>query len=122
MIRLASLATCLALAVASQVQAAAGVEARGAQVRWLDKIAGTTGDLDLSRGQVGQVGRLTILLDTCRYPAEGEPTEAYAHLTISDSFITTGPVFSGWMVAESPALSAMDHSRYDVWVLRCLTE
>lgn len=111
----------LALA-GGQAQAAAGVEARGAQLRWLDKIAGTTGDLDLSRGQVGQVGRLTILLDACRFPAEGEPIDAYAHLTITDSLVTTGPVFSGWMVAEAPALSAMDHSRYDVWVLRCLTE
>ncbi len=28
-------------------------------------------------------------------------------------------VFSGWMFASSPALSAMDHPRYDVWVLSC---
>jgi hypothetical protein len=31
-------------------------------------------------------------------------------------------VFSGWMIADSPALSALDHARYDVWILRCLTE
>ncbi|PZO87150.1 MAG: hypothetical protein DI626_04710, partial [Micavibrio aeruginosavorus] len=28
--------------------------------------------------------------------------------------------FSGWMFASSPALSAMDHPVYDVWVLDCL--
>jgi hypothetical protein len=32
------------------------------------------------------------------------------------------PVFSGWMIASSPALNAMDHPRYDVWLLRCQTE
>ncbi|MGB0439332.1 MAG: DUF2155 domain-containing protein [Paracoccaceae bacterium] len=31
------------------------------------------------------------------------------------------PVFEGWIIASSPALNAMDHARYDVWVLRCNT-
>ena len=29
------------------------------------------------------------------------------------------PVFSGWMFASSPALSALEHAVYDVWVLDC---
>ena len=33
----------------------------------------------------------------------------------------TEVAFSGWMVASSPALNALDHSRYDIWVLRCMT-
>ena len=90
-------------------------------IRWLDKVAGTSGDLDLTRGQSGQTGRLTIQLDECRYPAEGAATDAYAHLTVTDSLMAE-PAFVGWMLASAPALSAMDHSRYDVWVLRCLTE
>ncbi|HMO08228.1 MAG TPA: DUF2155 domain-containing protein [Paracoccaceae bacterium] len=101
-----------------------GTQAPGAVLRWLDKIAGTTGDLELSRGQVaqaGQGGRLTILLDDCRYPAEGTPTDAFAHLVIHDS-LRNATLFSGWMLAEAPALNALDHHRYDVWVLRCLTE
>ena len=28
-------------------------------------------------------------------------------------------LFDGWMVASSPALSALDDARYDVWVLGC---
>ena len=42
-------------------------------------------------------------------------------LTVTDGLMDK-PVFSGWMLSTSPALSAMDHSRYDVWVLRCLTD
>jgi hypothetical protein len=103
------------------VAAEQGIEAPGAVIRWLDKVSGVTGDLDLSRGQAGQAGRLTILLDECRFPAEGQPTEAFAHLVIRDAMLSD-PVFTGWMMAEAPALSALDHHRYDVWVLRCLTE
>ena len=99
----------------------AATSAPGAVVRWLDRVAGTSGDLDLTRGQAGQVGRLTIQLDECRYPAEGVATDAYAHLTVTDALMAE-PAFSGWMLSSAPALSAMDHSRYDVWVLRCLTE
>jgi len=29
--------------------------------------------------------------------------------------------FSGWMFADSPALSALDHPRYDLWVINCTT-
>lgn len=95
------------------------VEAPGGVVRWLDKVSGETGNLELSRGQAAQVGRLTIGLDACRYPGEDGATDAYAHLTIFDR-LKPDAVFSGWMVASSPALSALDNSRYDVWVLRCL--
>lgn len=116
-----AVAAMLCLFAGTPVSAEAGQQARGAALRWLDKVAGATGDLELSLGQTGQAGRLTILLDDCRYPVEGQPTEAFAHLTVRDSLIPE-PVFSGWMIAEAPALSAMDHRRYDVWVLRCLTE
>ena len=29
------------------------------------------------------------------------------------------PLFTGWMFASSPALSALEHPVYDVWVLEC---
>ncbi|WP_018147014.1 DUF2155 domain-containing protein [Henriciella marina] len=29
------------------------------------------------------------------------------------------PLFSGWMFASSPGLSALEHPVYDVWVIRC---
>jgi hypothetical protein len=118
MIRICALV--LAIFGVSAAQAEVAVNARGGVVRWLDKLSGETGDIELSRGQSAQNGRLTIQLDECRYPAEDSPTEAYAHLTILDKLMDQ-PAFSGWMVASSPALSAMDHPRYDVWILRCLT-
>lgn len=95
-------------------------DAPGGVVRILDKLSGTLSDLDLSRGQAGKMGRLTVQLDDCRYPVDNPASDAFAHLTIHDS-ATDAPVFAGWMVASSPGLSALDHPRYDVWVLRCDT-
>lgn len=114
-------ATFALLLLASPVLAQQAAEGRGGVVRWLDKLTGETGDIDLSRGQSVEQGRLTIQLDRCRYPVADPASNAYAHLTIMDK-LQAEPVFSGWMIASSPALSALDHPRYDVWILRCDTE
>lgn len=92
--------------------------ARGAALRVLDKMTGVVADIDLAVGQTQTEGRLTVQLDDCRYPSDQPNGEAYAHLTILDSDLAA-PAFKGWMIASSPALSALDHPRYDVWVLHC---
>ncbi|MDH2325641.1 DUF2155 domain-containing protein [Cereibacter sp. SYSU M97828] len=92
--------------------------APGGTLRWLDKVTGATGDLELSNGQSLTQGFLTIRLDECRYPVADPASDAFAHVTIQDSR-ANAPNFSGWMIASSPAISALDHPRYDVWVLSC---
>lgn len=94
------------------------IDAKGAQLRVLDKLSGVVTDYDLAVGQVQTDGRLSVQLDDCRYPSDLPTGEAFAHLTIGDAQ-AKALVFQGWMVASSPALSALDHPRYDVWVLRC---
>ena len=89
-------------------------------LRWLDKISGITEDIEIAVGETQSHGRLAIRLDDCRYPVNDPASNAFAHLTIRDS-VQEEPVFLGWMIATSPALSALDHARYDVWVLRCKT-
>lgn len=111
----------LGVALGGAAQAQTMREAPGAELRWLDRISGETADVQLSRGQSAVWGRLTVQLNACRAPREDGATEAYAHLIIRDS-LSDSIVFSGWMIASAPALSALDHPRYDVWLLRCLTE
>ncbi len=50
-----------------------------------------------------------------------DATEAAAFLEIRDLRKPGAPavVFSGWMFASTPALSALEHPIYDVWVLDC---
>lgn len=118
---LAIMALGLAGAMPAVAPAQSVTEAPGAELRWLDRTSGETADIQLSRGQAAQWGRLTIQLDSCRYPSDNPASDAFAHLSIKDA-MATDMVFSGWMVASAPALSALDHPRYDVWVLRCLTK
>ena len=111
----------LALAVLAGMAVQAGAEivvATGGSVRVLDRMTGVVTDYDLAPGQEQPVGKLKVRLDECRYPSDQPTGEAYAHLTISDE-AQLDPIFKGWMVASSPALSALDHPRYDVWVLHC---
>lgn len=89
-----------------------------AVIRALDKLTGETTDMELVRGETRRYGRLTLVLGDCRFPADDPSSEAYAWLEIRDPGLSE-PAFSGWMLASSPALHAMDHPRYDIWVLRC---
>lgn len=91
--------------------------ASGGVVRVLDKSSGRVTDLDLPSGETGQVGSLSVTLLDCRYPVSNPAGDAYVLLSIR--YRSPDPVFQGWMIASSPAVSAMDHPRYDVWALRC---
>jgi hypothetical protein len=94
------------------------VAAGGAVLRGLDTLNGTTQDLQILVGETIRFGHLEITLDACRVPRGDEGSDAYAFLRIRD-IREVEPRFSGWMFASSPALSALDHPRYDVWVLSC---
>lgn len=94
--------------------------ATGAVLRGLDRVAGTTEDLNLAVGDSANIGHLIVMLSDCRYPVENPAGEAYAWIEIFDTR-ADDMIFSGWMIASSPALNALDHARYDLWVLRCNT-
>jgi hypothetical protein len=93
----------------------------GAVLRGLDKIAGGAEDIELANGGQAQLGPLTVELGECRYPEDDPAADAFAFVTIRDPE-QAQPLFSGWMIASSPALNALEHPRYDLWVLRCKTE
>ena len=96
------------------------LSAVGVQLKGLDKVSGEVADITLARGETGAMGRIEITLGECRYPEDNPAGEGYAWLTISDPSRDL-VLFDGWMVASSPALNALDHPRYDVWVIRCTT-
>ncbi len=106
------------LAAAAQAQQA--TSASGAILRTLDKTSGQTADIEISKGGSKRLGQLQIVMNDCRYPAGNPSGDAYAALEISEVG-RAGTLFSGWMIASAPALSAMEHPRYDVWVIRCTT-
>lgn len=95
------------------------VNGPGAVLRVLDKTVGRSTDIELAVDQTAVHGRIALRLIECRYPEELPESEAYALLDIRD--LEGLELFRGWMIASSPALSALEHPRYDVWVLRCNT-
>jgi hypothetical protein len=86
-------------------------------LRALDRMLGRPTDIELEVGQTVMFGRIAINVPECRYPVENPASDAFAHLRVFDAGGVS--LFDGWMVASSPALSALEHPRYDVWVLRC---
>ncbi|WP_238547718.1 DUF2155 domain-containing protein [Meridianimarinicoccus roseus] len=94
-------------------------QGNGAKLRALDRLSGYLTDLDVPVGGTADyASRLSIRVVECRYPVDNPTGDAFAYLIIRDIVAGTD-VFEGWMVASSPALNALDHTRYDVWVLRC---
>ncbi|MDF2234475.1 DUF2155 domain-containing protein [Albimonas sp. CAU 1670] len=94
------------------------VAMEGARLKVLDKMTGQVDEIDLKVGETKVEDRLELALLTCRAPEEDVRQDAFAYLRIRD-LREDEPRFAGWMFASSPALSAMDHARYDVWVLSC---
>ena len=91
-------------------------------LRALDKMTARVDEIELPVGQTIQFGTLGIVARTCRVTLPEEtPPESAAYLEISE--VKPGgqstPVFNGWMFASSPALSAMEHPIYDMWVTGC---
>ena len=92
--------------------------AQTALLRGLDRINGTARDIVITVGETVIYERLEVTLLACRYPQGDINSDAFAQLIIKD-IREDEPRFIGWMFASSPALSALDHPRYDVWVLSC---
>ncbi len=90
------------------------------KLRALDTITGIVRDLEINVGETLEYERLIINLQECRFPANNKAADAFAFLVIRDVREET-PRFEGWMIASSPALSALEHPRYDVWLLACNT-
>ena len=93
-----------------------------AELRGLDKVTGEARPFEVSVGAEGRFGRLRVRVKACHGREPDQPPEAAAFLQITDPLGGEEKLaFSGWMFASSPGLSAMDHARYDVWVLHCRT-
>ncbi len=93
------------------------------KLRSLDKITARTMTFEAKVGSTVRFGEIFIKVQACRKPPPVEKSESAAFLQVwqSDEAKNTSKwIFSGWMFASSPALSAMDHPVYDVWVLDCL--
>jgi hypothetical protein len=87
----------------------------------LDKVTARVTTLDAPLGETVKYNTLEIIARACDKKPPEETPESTAFLDIWEA--RPGEpmqgVFRGWMFASSPAISAMEHPVYDVWVLDC---
>ena len=112
------------LTVADAAPDAKGVR-RMVVLRGLDKITGRAIDINAPAGVPVNFGTLIMTARFCYTVPPEEPPETTAFLQIDEAAKRGEPakrLFSGWMFASTPALNALEHPVYDVWVITCKTD
>jgi len=132
----------LLLAGIAMPASAANIVGDKVVLRALDKVTATTEDFTVTVGESLKYGSLKVDVKHCekkppedipatwafvqifdtRISLENEDKEPVAGSTaiiIDDTGVKREKIFSGWMLAEKPAISALEHPVYDVWVIAC---
>jgi hypothetical protein len=110
-----------ALAMAFVSLPALALEGDGVVLQGLDKVTARITTLNAPLNTPVRFGTLEITALRCTKTPPEDPPESSAFLVIREIKAGQSPVelFRGWMMASSPALSALEHPVYDVWVKDC---
>lgn len=89
----------------------------------LDKITGRITKFDVYIDETVLFGALEVTPRACYSRAATETQRTSAFLEVDQRSLTgtSKRIFTGWMFADSPALHAVDHAVYDVWLIECKT-
>lgn len=111
----------VASAVLAQAPPTQVDRSRTAVLRGLDKVSARISTFEAPVGDEVRFGSLRILVQACnkRPPEETPETTAFLEVTDMRPGQPANKVYTGWMFASSPALSALEHPVYDVWVIDC---
>jgi len=92
-----------------------------AVLRTLDKITARMSTEEVFIDDMIELGNLQVTPRRCLKNPPTETPESSAFLEIYElpKDAAPTPVFQGWMFASSPALNAMEHPVFDVWLLDC---
>lgn len=112
---------CLIAALGIAGSSLASAQSGSAILQGLDKTTARVSTFEAPIDQIARFGTLEIVARTCHKTPPEEPPESTAFLEIVDVRPDSPAVsiFTGWMFASSPALSALEHPVYDVWVIDC---
>jgi hypothetical protein len=87
----------------------------------LDKITGRITNFDVYINETVQYGALQLTPRACYTRPATETQRTSVFLEVDQVSLKGGTqrVFTGWMFADSPALNAIDHPVYDIWLVDC---
>ena len=114
-------ATASSLLFSAQASAAE-IERNTAQMQAMDKITGRVSVIEVPVNSEVAFGSFSIVVRACKTTPPEETPENYAFVDVADSSFGKMPfnIFKGWMMSSSPALNAVEHPIYDVWLLKCI--
>jgi len=108
---------------ASNETYASWIKFEGAQFSVLDKITARIEKLELNLNDEEVLGSLTIILKSCQNRPPDYLPESAAYVEIYDklnkNYEEGTLIFSGWMFSSSPAISALEHPIYDIFLISC---
>lgn len=87
----------------------------------LDKITGRITTFDVYIGETVQFGALQVTPRACYNRDETETQHVDAFVEVDEITLDRKikRIFTGWMFADSPALNAIEHPIFDVWLKEC---
>ncbi len=87
----------------------------------LDKITGTITTFEINIGETKRFGSLNVTPRICNTrPITEEPkTTSFIEVDENQFDGTLKRIFTGWMLAQSPGLNAVEHPVYDIWLTGC---
>ncbi len=101
---------------------AAEIPTNTAQMQAMDKITGRVNVINVPVNAEMRFGSFSIVVRDCRTRSPEETPENFAFVDVADTVGENQQVniFKGWMLSSSPALNAVEHPVYDVWLLKCI--
>lgn len=97
-------------------------EYNGVVLRLLDKVTTQIATETVLVDSQINFGTLSLSVDACLKNPSTQTPEAAGYFRVTETLGNQAPIqrFSGWMFASSPALNALDHAIYDLWVMDCV--
>ena len=87
----------------------------------LDKVTARTSRFEVPLNETVQFGALKVTPRVCysRPPTERPKTSSFVEVDEVQLDGEERRIFTGWMFAESPGLSGVEHPVFDVWLTNC---
>ncbi|MDD4557125.1 MAG: DUF2155 domain-containing protein [Alphaproteobacteria bacterium] len=114
--------TLLCASFLSSLAVAKEIKTNTATMQAMDKVTGRVKMIDVPVGGSVDFGSFSIVVRDCQTRPPEETPENFAFVDVVDSNIdgTKENIFRGWMMSSTPALNAIEHPIYDIWLLKCV--
>lgn len=114
--------TAICSVLLSPIVNAKEIDTNMARMQAMDKITGRVSVIDVPVNGEVIFESFSINVRACKTRPPEEAPENFAFVDVVDQLNEKSSVnvFKGWMLSSSPALNAVEHPIYDVWLIKCI--